>query len=342
MPAIITKGFAFNSNVKKVAFVDDLKYRICAPAMIPMEIYRNDDSEYYVEFTVEEIEAIHSKFMSNLTNKDIFNLEHNSETIVPAYLLEAWIVEDPKTDKAYMSYGIEVPKGTLMVTTQITDKNYYNELVDNGQTGYSIEGFLGMKLSEMQRIQMESFNDYPQSIKDNDKIGIKLDDKTSLSNNENNNNKQQKLKTMNETQSMLPAGEYTDAEGKVFVVDAKGNCTLKAEMAQDASAELAPNATETASGTTETKLEEMAAAPVKEAPIEEEMAIDPIAPETVDVLSYTKEEVDAKFEELYKLIGDMQAEDDLEDVVEGVQPVAMSIHDKFAAFVAFSQVQSNQ
>jgi len=34
-----------------------------------------------------------------------------------------------------------------MVTAQVTDKEYYNELVKNEQIGFSIEGFLGLKLS---------------------------------------------------------------------------------------------------------------------------------------------------------------------------------------------------
>ena len=148
-PAIITKGMAFDEH-KKLFFSDDLKYRVVAPAMIPMEIYRNDenDEEYYVQFTAETIEQIHSKFMQDLSNRNVFNLEHDTDKTVPAYVLEAWIVEDPKKDKAYSSYGIEVPKGTLMVTAQVTDKDYYNELVANEQIGFSIEGFLGLKLSK--------------------------------------------------------------------------------------------------------------------------------------------------------------------------------------------------
>jgi len=147
-PAIITKGLAFDEH-KKLFFSDDLKYRVVAPAMIPMEIYRNDEDgdEYYVQFSVETIENIHSKFMKDLSNRNVFNLEHDTDKTVPAYVLEAWIVEDPKKDKAYSSYGIEVPKGTLMVTAQVTDKEYYNELVKNEQIGFSIEGFLGLKLS---------------------------------------------------------------------------------------------------------------------------------------------------------------------------------------------------
>jgi len=147
-PAVMVKGVAFKSHVK-MAFADEKKYRITAPAMIPMEIYRRDEdgTEYYVEFTEEEIDTIFKDFMSGLNNKDLFNLEHEGEKIVPAYILEAWIVNDPKKDKAHSTFGIDVPKGTLMMTAQVTDTDYYNTLVESGAVGFSIEGYLGLKLS---------------------------------------------------------------------------------------------------------------------------------------------------------------------------------------------------
>ena len=145
-PAVMVKGMAFNS-AQIFHFKDEPKMRIVAPAMIPMNIYRNDEGEeYYVQFTEQEIENIYSKFMQDLNNQNLFNLEHTDKK-VPAYILEAWIVENPKEDKAYSSYGIDVPKGTLMLTAQITDKEYYSKLVESDQVGFSIEGFLGLKLS---------------------------------------------------------------------------------------------------------------------------------------------------------------------------------------------------
>ena len=147
-PAVLVKGQAYSSH-KKLSFADGKKYRITAPAMIPMEIYRRDEEmgEYYVQFSEQEIDTIFKDFMAGLNNKDLFNLEHEGEKIVPAYLLEAWIVDNPETDKAKTTFGIEVPKGTLMVTSQVTDTDYYNSLVESGAVGFSIEGFLGLKLS---------------------------------------------------------------------------------------------------------------------------------------------------------------------------------------------------
>ena len=147
-PAVLVKGVAFKSQAKS-HFADEKKYRITAPAMIPMDIYRRDDDmgEYYVQFSKDEIDTIFKDFMLNLNNRNLFNLEHEGDKIVPAYILEAWLVDNPEADKAKSTFGIEVPEGTLMVTAQITDTDYYNKLVEAGQVGFSIEGFLGLKLS---------------------------------------------------------------------------------------------------------------------------------------------------------------------------------------------------
>jgi hypothetical protein len=152
-PAIKVKGMAFNQS-ERLLFADDVKYRVTAPAMIPMEIYRRDDEtgEYYVQFTAETIEQIHAKFMQDLKNRDVFNLEHDQAQTVPAYILESWIVDNPKLDKSFTTFGIEVPKGTLMLTAQITDKEYYQELVNKDQIGFSIEGFLGLKMSNQLKL----------------------------------------------------------------------------------------------------------------------------------------------------------------------------------------------
>ena len=64
-PAVLVKGVAFHSH-KQLSFSDAKKYRITAPALIPMEIYRRDeDGEYYVEFSEDEIENLFKDFMFN-------------------------------------------------------------------------------------------------------------------------------------------------------------------------------------------------------------------------------------------------------------------------------------
>ncbi len=147
-PAVITKGLAFKSS-HRFHFSDKPKMRIVAPAMIPMEIYRNQDGEEFnVAFTAEQIEELHKDLMLKMRETNLFNFEHDKGDKVPAYILEAWIVDNPKEDKAWSTYGIDVPKGTLMLTTQITDEAFYNKIVENDQIGYSIGGAFGLKLSK--------------------------------------------------------------------------------------------------------------------------------------------------------------------------------------------------
>jgi hypothetical protein len=85
---------------------------------------------------------------------------------VPAYILETWIVDNPTKDKAFSTFGIEVPEGTLMVTAQVTDPEYYNKLVEEGQVGFSIEGFLGLKLSEQIKLNNMKLPDGEHTIED--------------------------------------------------------------------------------------------------------------------------------------------------------------------------------
>lgn len=303
-PAIVIKGMAFTAEdeVKNLMFADKLKYRIAAPAMIPSTIYRNQDGEeFYVEFTEEEIEKIHSKFMKNFSrNKGLFNLEHDSEEEVPAYILEVWLVENPEKDKSYTTYGIKVPKGSLFMVAQITDKEYYAKLVENEQTGFSIEGFLGLSLS--------------------------LSEETSNEDNNNNKNKEQKM----EKEMILPEGTKFQVEDKWYIIE---NGTIveytkeEVEMAEDKKEE---------------EKVEMAEDKKEEVVMAEEVVTEEVVTEEVKVETYSKEEVDAKFDELYKMIADLKSQlevDVEEDVIESETevPVELSAHQRFAEFIRFSK-----
>ena len=294
-PAIKVKGMAFNSHIA-MTFSDDVKMRIVAPAMIPMNIYRKDEDgeEYDVQFSAEVIEAIHAKFMLNLSNKNIFNLEHDTEEKVPAYILEAWIVDSPETDKAFTTYGIEVPKGTLMLTSQVTDREYYDKLVESGQVGYSIEGFLGMKLSE-----------------------------------------QLKLNTMK-----LPDGEHM-IEDKIYVVKdgevieiKEVPAQMEAELAADPVAE---EEAEVAAENPEAEAEDAEA----DAPVKEEMAIDP-AVDTEAILAIVAPLLEEHMNAVIRMIADLknQLEESLAVETETeTESVQLTSHDKFKEFVKFSKTK---
>jgi hypothetical protein len=141
-PAVMIKGVAFAKQAPKM--------RIAAPILVPMNVYRYNeiDGEYEIRFTAEEIENIGKDFQSK-SKTAAFNLEHQSGVIAPAYLLETWFVgENTKADRSWSEFGVDVPAGTWFGVAQITGEKFYNELVQNEQTGFSIEGFLGMKITQ--------------------------------------------------------------------------------------------------------------------------------------------------------------------------------------------------
>jgi hypothetical protein len=327
-PAVITKGMAFAEN-KKLFFSDDLKYRVVAPAMIPMQIYRKDDEdgEYFVSFDQSTIEQIHSKFMSDLSNRDVFNLEHDTSKTVPAYVLEAWLVgSDPKKDKAYSSYGIEVPEGTLMITAQVTDKDYYNELVNNEQIGFSIEGFLGLKL----RNQLNKINMYRKinmnALPDGEHL---IDGKTYVVVGGVITEIRDAAMKGKAKMNNLPDGEHT-IEDKIYVVK-------DGEVIEIRDVEITANEEEVKEeeiALEETVVEEE----VEETPATEEMAVDP-AVDAEAILAIVQPLLTDHENKLLALIADLRnrieemiAED--EEVVE-VEATKLSSHQAFSKVSKF-------
>lgn len=288
-PAVKIKGMAYSNQMMEQHFTDNLKYRITAPALVPEQIYRKDeDEQFWVVFTKEEIDKIHQKFMKNLTNKGKFNVEHSKDVITPSYLFETWIVEDPQTDKAYTKFGIQVPKGTLMMTTQFEDKEYYTKLVEEGKTGLSVEGFFGM---------------IPQ-ITNNNKI------------------KEEKMAEA----IKLPDGEWT-IDGKIYVFkDGVAVEVKEVEATEEVKEEEKVELTE------EVKEEEKVE--LTEEVVEEEKVEEITQSET-----YTKEEVDAKFEELIKMIGELKAKTEavvVEEVLEEkVEEQGFSAHERLMRVMNF-------
>ena len=301
-PAIKVKGMAFSSNEKRY-FADHIKMRIAAPALIPMEIYRCDeDGEYFAEFTEAEIERLTSKFMANLTNSGKFNLEHKEGDVAPAYILEAWIVNDPIADKAKSTFNIDVPKGTLMIVSQVTDLDYYNQLVANGQVGFSIEGFLGLKLSE----QIE---------------------------------KHKNKYTMENKPTSLPEGTKFEVDGiKYIVKDGKvmTEALEEAVVADTTEAQMALPLDEVPAE--EMPIEEMAVEPVVEpvAVVEPVVATPTAMPTEAEILAI----VQPKLDEIYKMIADLKAEHAgmmTPEVEVELTKTKMSIHDRFSQVMKISK-----
>ena len=115
-PAIKVKGMAFN-QAERMVFADDLKYRITAPAMIPMEIYRKDDEqgEYYVQFSEDTIAKIHEKFMSDFCIVDDSDYFFQSE-------IEEGIRNPAEVWTKITSYEGEVKFDNMLFMDYVLDK----------------------------------------------------------------------------------------------------------------------------------------------------------------------------------------------------------------------------
>lgn len=185
-PAVKIKGVAFSEDYpNKLYFTDARKLRIVAPILVPDNIYRNDeDGEYALRFTPEIIEVIAKEFMRTQHNyastTGLFNRNHEDESKLDAYILESILVDsESKVKMIRDSYGMTVPLGSFVIVQQFNNKEEYSDIVEKGETGFSIEGFLGMMIPEFNKsevnINKEKFNKMSKKKKF---VGVKRTFKT--------------------------------------------------------------------------------------------------------------------------------------------------------------------
>jgi len=293
-PAILLKGIAFAAQeTKAVFFADDKKYRIAAPVLIPSKIYRKDEQtgeEYYAVVTPEYIEAVFVDFMANRMGGQVFNEEHDSSIKPPSYILETWMVENPETDKSKTVYGLEVPKHTWFAVQQFTDKDVYNDYVKRGLTGFSIHGHSAMMLLSKQN-----------------KTNIQMEEKET-----------KEVEAMDSMQ-----------EGAKFMIGDKYY-----EVKDGVPVEVVEEVVEMAEETKEEEVVEMAEEVVEEEKKDEtELSEEEKVEEKVEMMEeppfeiYSKEEVDAKFTEIFDMIADLKKPEEDEEVEE-VASVQMSANEE--------------
>jgi len=338
----------FNAT-KKISFVDNKKYRIAAPALVPDDIYRNDeDGEYFIRFTKEKIEQLAKKFMSQLPSKGdrVFNLEHGNE-IIDSYILEAILADDEsKVEMIKNSYGVEVPMGTFFIVQQFNNIEKFNELVSKDQMGFSIEGYLGMELIDNNKIKQSKMNKNSKLTKMKRKqkfVGVKRTFKSAS---------KRKLEEVIETEELIiivdelqegaevvvvedvTAGPVEDFTGEVDVIVDGVAETLIIEsgvvteiVVEETTEEVAMETEKEEEVVMETEKEEEVVMETEDEVKEEEMQ-EP----TEEGVDYT-----AKFDEIYNMIADLKAELDLlkapktEEVVmkKNFSTALMSFNQKF-------------
>lgn len=210
----IERDFVFFGKEINFQAVDEEKMLVAGPLLIPNKKILRLDGEgkpYYVFFTPETIEKISRRFMKNKYN-DAVTVDHDRK-VGGINLTESWLIEMSSKDKSNI-YGYTLPKGTWFGVYDVSGNRKVWEDVKNGTfKGFSIEGLFEHKVSTIklsmekpiddlsdeeaevvlskikamikkdnrykgkQRIEMESYSDYGDGVKNNAKRGIDLNEK---------------------------------------------------------------------------------------------------------------------------------------------------------------------
>ena len=204
-PAIESDFIYFDKQTIQFAKVDTEQRMLIGPILIPDKQILRMDGEgqpYHVFFTKDTVKKLAQNYlMKKYTDKA--TLEHDAK-IKGVHLVESWI-KDNKLDKSN-GYGLNLPQGSWVGMFKITDDKIWNEYVKDGKVkGFSIEGLFSHKLIHAsedelfvkdvdnltdleaeivlsyiknkikkdsrykvgKRIEMESYSDYPDGVKNN-------------------------------------------------------------------------------------------------------------------------------------------------------------------------------
>lgn len=144
------------------AMADEDKKVLIGPALVPDKyIYRvnplDEADEYYVHFSKRTVRQAMELYMTRGYQTN-WTLEHE-EAINGLSVVESWVVEDQEKDKSSL-YGLNVPKGTWMVSVRVNNDAIWQEFVREGRVnGFSIEGYFVDKAEKL-----ASFGDNAQML----------------------------------------------------------------------------------------------------------------------------------------------------------------------------------
>jgi hypothetical protein len=214
-PAIESDFIYFDKQTIQFAKVDTEQRMLIGPILIPDKQILRMDGEgqpYHVFFTKDTVKKLAQNYLMKKYT-DSATLEHDGK-IKGVHLVESWI-KDSMLDKSN-GYGLNLPQGSWVGMFKITDDKIWNDYVKEGKIkGFSIEGLFSHKLihaSEEElfvkdvdnltdleaeivlsyiknkikkdsrykvgkRIEMESYSDYPDGVKNNAKRVLDYVDK---------------------------------------------------------------------------------------------------------------------------------------------------------------------
>jgi hypothetical protein len=214
-PAIESDFMYFGKETQMFAAVDNEKHMLIGAILIPdKKIIRveADGTPYEVFFTKDTVAKLAQNYLAKKYT-DQATLEHDVK-IKNVTLVESWI-KDGQFDKSN-NYGLNLPKGTWVGMFKITDDKLWKDYIKTGKVkGFSIEGLFSHKLVKAslediiekdinelsdaqinvvlsylkalikkdkrygkgERVEMESYQDYPQSVRDAARIAREQNEK---------------------------------------------------------------------------------------------------------------------------------------------------------------------
>ena len=185
--------------------MDEDKRLLLGAALVPNKpIYRRSgDDEYYIYFSQDTVRKASELFFIN-GNQNKATLEHQID-ITGLSVVESWIIEGEQ-DKSKL-YGMNLPVGTWMVSMKVHNDEVWNDYVKSGKVkGFRIEGYFvdkveaskqspeedkaeeqlkairaiikkDLRTKKGKRTELETYSDYPTSVRNNAKRGIELNKK---------------------------------------------------------------------------------------------------------------------------------------------------------------------
>jgi hypothetical protein len=204
-PAIEEDFVALKDERIELKTIDKEKRILMGAALIPNKpIYRrNGEDEYYIYFSQDTVRKASELFFIN-GNQNKATLEHQMD-VQGTSVVESWIIEGEQ-DKSRM-YGMDLPVGTWMVSMKILNDELWEGYVKSGKVkGFSIEGYFvdkveaskqdtketeaeeqlnaikaiikkDLRTKKGKRTELETYRDYPASVRNNAKRGIELNEK---------------------------------------------------------------------------------------------------------------------------------------------------------------------
>ena len=206
-PAIEVHGMYFHQD--KVFFKEIKEEGLfVAPILIPNKKISRIDGEgkpYEVFFSPETIKRLSQMYLKK-KYQDSITIEHEDK-VKDITMVESWIKESKLQDKSKL-YGIDVPVGSWLGTFKIDNEEVKEKFRKGEISSVSIEGLFthdlvkaskqdfileeeaeyllsqikaiikkDMRYKSKKKVEMESYSDYPDSVKNNAKRGIELNER---------------------------------------------------------------------------------------------------------------------------------------------------------------------